>query len=142
MTIHPAQSLVCPELIGRESALNRLVSLIEEVGHGRGQMAIISGEAGIGKSRLVAETRTRFLKLPPSTSRTTGAQSGVGQTDALVLQGRCFETDRTLPYAPVLDLLRAFVASCVPDELPARLGTSGPELIKLLPEPSLFSSLI
>ena len=121
-------------LIGRESPLNRLVSLFDEVRQGRGQVVFISGEAGIGKSRLVAETQARFLQLPSKTSHVSSGQGEEGQDAALALQGRCFETDRALPYAPVLDLLRAYFASCAPGELSAHLGTSGPELIKLLPE--------
>ncbi|HEX9989319.1 MAG TPA: tetratricopeptide repeat protein [Chloroflexia bacterium] len=134
MSAHPAQSVVCPVLIGRESALNRLVSLIDEVAQRRGQVVFITGEAGIGKSRLGAELRARFLQLPHRMSGTSGAHSEDGQAAALALQGRCFETDHALPYAPVIDLLRALLVSCDINELSSYIGTFGPELIKLLPE--------
>jgi DNA-binding CsgD family transcriptional regulator/tetratricopeptide (TPR) repeat protein len=134
MSAHPAQSVVCPVLIGRESALNRLVSLIDEVAQRRGQVVFITGEAGIGKSRLGAELRAHFLRLPRRTSGASGSQSEDGQAAVLALQGRCFETDRALPYAPVIDLLRAFLVSCELDELSSYIGTFGSELIKLLPE--------
>lgn len=120
-----AKSVVCPLLIGRESAFTHLSYLIDEVVEGSGQVALISGEAGIGKSRLVAEVRTRFLQF---------GQGGHRPGGALALQGRCFEPDRALPYAPIVDLLRALFTLCTPDEVAAHLGPAGPEVLKLLPE--------
>jgi len=48
---------------------------------------LLTGEAGIGKSRLVAEARRLASEL--------------GFT---VVQGNGYEQDRALPYAPLLDL--------------------------------------
>src|ERR1700730_14025953 len=47
--------LVCPVLIGRGPLLDTLVQLIEQARGGHGQTALIAGEAGIGKSRVVAD---------------------------------------------------------------------------------------
>ena len=52
---------------------------------------MISGEAGIGKSRLVAEVKTY-----------------AASHDFGLLQGSCFPTDHAIPYAPLLDLLRSY----------------------------------
>jgi len=52
---------------------------------------LISGEAGIGKSRLVAEVKTY-----------------AASHDFGLLQGSCFPTDHAIPYAPLLDLLRSY----------------------------------
>src|SRR5207249_3299311 len=49
---------------------------------------------GIGKSRLVAEVKTY-----------------AASHDFLLVQGSCFPTDHAIPYAPLLDLLRAFLTS-------------------------------
>ncbi len=84
----------CPELIGRTEHLATLRLLVEQAKQGEGHVALIGGEAGIGKSRLVAEIRTY-----------------AGEQGFLLLQGNCFPTDLTYPYAPVLDLLRSLVAS-------------------------------
>ena len=109
--------ILCPVLIGRTSQLEALTRLIEQARGGAGQTALIAGEAGIGKSRLVAELKTRAAQLGFS-----------------LLQGNCFDSDRALPYAPLLDLLRSFCANHTDAEIAAGLGGSAAELTKLLPE--------
>lgn len=86
----------CPILIGRSSSLAQLVQLAERASEGRGTIALVSGDAGIGKSRLLADARRQILA--PDASETATAFQ--------VLEGRCFEEDRDFPYAPLLDLLR------------------------------------
>jgi predicted ATPase len=84
------KSVLCPVLIGRENDLERLNRLISQSQAGKGQIALISGEAGIGKSRLVREAKER-------------APQGT-----LILEGYCFQTESVLPYGPFLDLFRNF----------------------------------
>jgi predicted ATPase len=48
-------SVICPVFIGRENDLHLLDRLILQSKGGNGQIALISDEAGIGKSRLVRE---------------------------------------------------------------------------------------
>ena len=83
-------SVVCPMLIGRTAELAAFHLLIEQAKSGSGHVALLSGQAGVGKSRLVAEVKT------------TAAGQGF-----LLLQGNCFQADRAFPYAPFLDLLRS-----------------------------------
>lgn len=90
MELSPNKPIVCPVLIGRTADLTALQVLIDQTKQGEGLVALISGEAGIGKSRLVAETKTY-----------AASQS------FLLLQGNCFQADRAFPYAPFLDLLRS-----------------------------------
>ena len=45
------------ELIGRDEELAKLKAALAETRQGRGQMVSIIGEAGVGKSRLVAELK-------------------------------------------------------------------------------------
>jgi DNA-binding CsgD family transcriptional regulator len=80
--------VICPILIGRQVELAILNTLVEQAGKGQGQMVLLSGEAGIGKSRLAAEVKTQ-----------------AHEQGFLLLQGNCFPTDRSSPYAPLLDLL-------------------------------------
>lgn len=90
---HP---MLCPVLVGRDAQLVTLSRLLDQVQTGQGQIVLISGEAGIGKSRLVREVRRQA--------------EGLGLQ---VLQGRCFETDHTLPFAPLFDLWRSPSAQTV-----------------------------
>ncbi|HXV44875.1 MAG TPA: AAA family ATPase, partial [Anaerolineae bacterium] len=118
------KSVICPILIGRASSLEPLNYLIEQAlcGGGPPRVVLIAGEAGAGKSRLVAEAKSR------------AAPQGY-----LILQGNCFESDRALPYAPLLDLLRMFFAAhASPAEISQFLGSTVPELVKLLPELALL----
>jgi predicted ATPase/DNA-binding CsgD family transcriptional regulator len=84
--------ILCPVLIGRMHDLTALRLLADRAKSGQGQIVLLSGEAGIGKSRLVAEVK-----------------SYAAAHDFLLVQGSCFPTDHAIPYAPLLDLLRSFL---------------------------------
>ena len=45
----------CPELIGREKELNQLKELLDEAEKGKTKFALINGDKGIGKTRLINE---------------------------------------------------------------------------------------
>src|SRR5262245_42936748 len=106
-------SIVSPILIGRTSDLAALARLAEQIRDRAGgpRVALIAGEAGVGKSRLVAE-----------------AQALAGRLGFRALQGNCFETDRAQPYAPLLDLVRAFCAGRPAAEIAQTAGPALPEL--------------
>src|SRR5258707_245817 len=111
------QSVVCPILIGRTAEMAALQECIEATVSGQGGVVLLSGEAGIGKSRLVAELQR--------------------SAEALAFQllgGQCFPADRSCPYAPLLDLLRAFLAPLSATEIARALEPSARVLLPLLPE--------
>lgn len=118
----PAEKLiVCPVLVGRERYLAALRPILSGIESGAGRVIAVSGEAGLGKSRLIGETKQRI--------------AAIADDNAIrVMQGHCFEPDSSLPYAPFIDLLRSCVATHDADEIRACLGTDGPELVKLVPE--------
>jgi predicted ATPase len=60
MTASFTMSLVCPALIGRGSQLEKLLHLMQQGCAGQGQTVLVTGEAGIGKSRLVTEALKRL----------------------------------------------------------------------------------
>jgi predicted ATPase len=117
MAVPFERSIICPVLIGRATQLAALDRRLDSARAAHGQVTLVVGEAGIGKSRLVAEAQARAV-----------------EQGFAILQGRCFEPDRALPYAPLLDLLRAFLATHVVDEIANVLGPSAAELVTLLPE--------
>src|SRR5437588_3974982 len=120
--------ILCPVLIGRGAELTALRLLVDRARSSKGQLVLLSGEAGIGKSRLVAEAKTYAT-----------AQG------FLLLQGQCFPTDRSCPYAPLLDLLRSYVATSslelVDTEMGSLASALSPLLPDLLPLPSDLPSL-
>ena len=73
-------------LVGRDAELADLVSRIGRLQHGEGGMIGLIGEAGSGKSRLLAE-----LKRAAATSQVTW------------LEGRCFTLGETTRYAPFVE---------------------------------------
>src|SRR5437763_1779226 len=117
------RAIVCPIVVGRTAELTALRLLIDRTRRGQGQVALVCGEAGIGKSRLVAE-----------------AKAYAQAQDFLLLQGNCFQMDSSYPYAPLLDLLRA---SAAPMPLGADPDPIVLEFALLLPElaPSLAGPL-
>lgn len=77
-----------PAFVGRDGDLASLVAAHRGV-RSEGRVALVEGESGIGKSRLVQEL--------------LGAVRGAG---AVVLTGRCYEDEVGLAFGPVGDLLR------------------------------------
>jgi predicted ATPase len=49
------QRMTSPEFVGREPELASLVAGLERAADGRPAVALVSGESGVGKTRLVAE---------------------------------------------------------------------------------------
>src|SRR5687768_265807 len=90
-------SVVCPVMVGRDAPLSTVAHLLERARSGQGTTLLVSGEAGIGKSRLV---------------RALGEQARA--LGFATLRGACFEADRAQPYAPVTDLVRTLAAGASP----------------------------
>jgi DNA-binding CsgD family transcriptional regulator/tetratricopeptide (TPR) repeat protein len=109
--------IVCPVIVGRAPLLVALDAHLAAARDGRGGTVVIAGEAGIGKSRLVTEVRTREAA-----------------RDMLVLMGRCFEPDRILPYAPLLDMLRTLLTRQPADAIARDFAPVASDLATLLPD--------
>jgi DNA-binding CsgD family transcriptional regulator/tetratricopeptide (TPR) repeat protein len=106
-----------PSLIGREGDLESLRSALHESRAGSTRTVVISGEAGIGKTRLVAE----FLRQVPA--------------DTIVLRGQCVDLDRDAPpYAPIVAPLRSLASEIGEAELFEASGPAREALAVLLPE--------
>jgi class 3 adenylate cyclase/tetratricopeptide (TPR) repeat protein len=77
--------------VGRDVEFATLERQLARVRNGRGQVVFVSGDAGMGKSRLLLELRRR------------------AGPETRWLQGDCSPFGRSVPYLPVVDLLkRAF----------------------------------
>jgi DNA-binding winged helix-turn-helix (wHTH) protein/tetratricopeptide (TPR) repeat protein len=84
---------------GRVQETALLAQLGQQALAGKGQVASIVGEAGMGKSRLVYEF-----------TRAIGEQP-----DVVTLEGRCVSYGSLVPYLPLVDVLRAHVGADVTD---------------------------
>ncbi len=104
-------------LVGRQTELTRLRQRLQAAWRGTGQVILVTGEAGIGKSRLVEELAAA------ATARGTR-----------VLVGRAFETEQILPFRPWVDALRGGQALREMREAPAVSSSRRSELARLFPE--------
>lgn len=80
---------VSAEMVGRKEEVAKLTRAFEKAAAGTGQVVVITGEAGIGKSRLVREL-----------SRTAAARQGVRW-----LEGRCLAPSTNVGYWPFIDMI-------------------------------------
>ncbi|HTW11483.1 MAG TPA: AAA family ATPase [Solirubrobacteraceae bacterium] len=83
--------LTSSRFVGRQTELAELELAFRETLDGRPRLILVSGDSGVGKTRLMLESRRAFA-------------------DALLLHGQCLEQgELELPYAPLLGALRPLV---------------------------------
>ncbi len=103
-------------MVGREREMASLLAGLEHAAIGRGSLFLISGEPGVGKTRLAQQL----------------AAAAHARRFA-VLSGNCSDQDEeAVPYLPFVEILESCVDRAT-DGLPALLGEQGPELARLLP---------
>jgi DNA-binding CsgD family transcriptional regulator/tetratricopeptide (TPR) repeat protein len=112
-----AGAVSSPILVGRATELATLDVALRRATDGQPAFVLVGGDAGLGKSRLVAEFA-----------------AGARQTGARVLVGGCLDLDGDgLPYGPFVELLRELGAELPPAELGRLLGDIAPELVSVAP---------
>lgn len=93
-------------LVGREAQLEQLRGFVSDLGGGRAHVALVAGEAGVGKSRLITEAAEEW--------RTAGIQ---------VLVGNCLSMRTTgTPYEALVTALQDGPPKLVADALDALTG--------------------
>src|SRR5579884_1987581 len=113
---------LCPVLIGRTRDLAHLHLLADRAWSGQEQVVLLSGEAGIGKSRLLAALKAY----------------AAAHDFHLLLEGQCFQTESAFPYAPLLDLFRAYFSRLPSNSPPDAMSSFVSTLSHLLPELALL----
>ena len=113
-----APSLVSPVLVGRQAELGLLGDSLDRAVAGGQATVLVGGEAGVGKSRLVHDLIVQ--------ARQSGARA---------LVGGCVELDGGgIPFAPLVEMIRAFAAELGPADLDDVLGGAREEIARLVPE--------
>jgi DNA-binding CsgD family transcriptional regulator len=113
-----ATRLSSPTLIGRRSELASLQEAAGLAAAGASQLVLVAGEAGVGKSRLVAEFA-----------------NWARQRGDRVLVGGCVSLSGDVaPFAPIVEALRPLRHELTPSELAAVLGPRARDLAALLPD--------
>jgi DNA-binding CsgD family transcriptional regulator len=100
-------SLLCPVIVGRDEVLELFDHLVDEVGKGRGHTLFVSGQAGLGKTRLL---RAAARKAVAAGVRVDG--------------GDVAPQDREVPLSSILEMARGMASR------PA-FGTLGADLLAL-----------
>jgi class 3 adenylate cyclase/tetratricopeptide (TPR) repeat protein len=103
--------------IGRDREVALMQAMLEETARGSGRLALIAGEPGIGKTRLLADVAER-----------AAAQGW------LVLFGRAYESEGMPPYRPFVEALGQYVKGGPPGDLRMQLGRGAAEVALLVPE--------
>ncbi len=78
-------SVVCPVLVGRDEALRLVSRRLEEVAQGHGQLLLLAGDPGIGKSRLLASMERHAATTGFATTTATLAPQDTDVPGALFL---------------------------------------------------------
>jgi tetratricopeptide (TPR) repeat protein len=102
--------------VGRVDEQERLWTAWKHARGGEKRVVLVSGEPGVGKTRLSAELARRA-----HAEATT------------VLFGRCDE-DLAVPYQPFVEALRTYAHNCTPADLETQIGPFGGDVARLVPE--------
>ena len=119
----PIPRLTAAPFVGRDGVLGHLRAALAEARDGSGSVILLTGEAGIGKTR-VAEVFGREA-------------AGTGLP---VAWGYCREVGETPPLWPFANLLRELIAQVPLAMSESRFASMLPELSRLLPELARASS--
>jgi predicted ATPase len=113
-----ASQVTAGRFVGRTQELARLHQLLTRAIDGQPLVALLGGEAGVGKTRLAEQLAA------------TATQQRVR-----LLHGGCVPLgEEGLPFAPVIEALRGLADQLDPAELAAVAGPARPELARLLPD--------
>jgi len=92
---HVMADKLCPVVVGRDAQLRTLTECLSAAAEGGGRCVFVTGEPGIGKSRLVREVR--------EVREVRALAEGRG---AFVVMGRCV-AGASVPYRPLTEALGA-----------------------------------
>jgi predicted ATPase/DNA-binding CsgD family transcriptional regulator len=104
-----------PVFVGRASEMRRLKTAAEAAAQGQGCVVTVTGDPGIGKSRLLEEF------------------AGEISNSALVLEGRCSYAEGAPPYFPWVQIITAYVRATKPELLRRVMGEHSSVIAEVVP---------
>jgi len=113
----PLSQLVRGQLVGRDSEAILLREHWSNAQQARGQLVLLSGEPGVGKTRLAQDLVAHAQK-----------------SGATLLRGGCYEYEATTPYLPFVEAFREWTRRQSAEQLRSALGATAPEIAKFAPE--------
>ncbi len=103
--------------VGRHQEMAQLKAALDDALSGQGQLVMLVGEPGIGKTRTAQELA--------ALAEARGAQ---------VLWGRCYEEQGAPPYWPWVQPIRAYVQQASTEQLAAEMGPGAADISEIIPE--------
>jgi eukaryotic-like serine/threonine-protein kinase len=103
--------------VGRERELRELRIAVDRTVAGHGGTVLVTGEQGVGRSRLAAEIET-YAEL----------------RGCRVLWGRCADSEGAPSYWPWIQVIRGYVRAAEDEQLEAELGSGAVEIAKIVAE--------
>ena len=113
----PLSQLVRGQLVGRSREAGQLQEYWANAQQARGQLVLLSGEPGVGKTRLAQDLVAHAQK-----------------SGATLLRGGCYEYEATTPYLPFVEAFREWTRRQSAEQLRNALGATAPEIAKFAPE--------
>src|SRR5215469_4129385 len=108
---------LCPVTVGRDSEMERLVAALDAAHGNDSRTVVLTGDAGLGKTRMAADVRR------------VATERGLA-----TMWGGCAEADLALPYLPFLEAIGNYLAQTDLTELRRQLAPSHRELAWLFPQ--------
>ena len=103
--------------VGRQREMGKLKAVLEDALSGQGQLLMLVGEPGIGKTRTAQELAAY--------AETRGAQ---------ILWGWCYEEEGAPPFWPWLQPIRSYIQQRDPEQLQSEMGPGAAESLKSSPK--------
>jgi hypothetical protein len=103
--------------VGRQQEIDDLKTTLEVALSGQGQLVMLVGEPGIGKTRIAQELATY--------AESQGTQ---------VLWGWCYEEAGAPPYWPWVQPLRSYIQQQDPQRLRSEMGSGAADIAEVIPD--------
>jgi class 3 adenylate cyclase/tetratricopeptide (TPR) repeat protein len=112
-----ASRMISSSMVGRENALKHLEKQFMQVINGRGSVVCITGIAGIGKSRLIAEMREKELI-----------------SKVILMEGRALSNGKDLSFHPIIQMIKTWTGIKEDDSVDDSLNKLQRAIHRVYPE--------